>query len=302
MIEGLLVKQMAEDEYLSTVLARYGGEPAVFYQKAPMDEDRDWDGCSFPRLQFNLDFSADTERKTSGTLTVDIWASTVNDTEEESNLDRAIAQRLEELISGVFYTPKGGGTLCAVWENSVAYMRKAADLNREISPVETYGIAVTFDLIAFPQQDSFQPDPNSALQGFVKEAFPTVKVIGLEELPEIWKPCDSEPALYWRMAGAEVTREIFACTWYMGQFFGHISCETLEERNGWARAILEAVRGRQDLVLGDGSFLRLTKSKFQHDGNPLSQGQIALSGEFGVLASRYKGMSGDEILNHGYMG
>ncbi|MFI3253517.1 MAG: hypothetical protein R3Y63_04145 [Eubacteriales bacterium] len=301
MIEELLVRQMVEDGYLSSVLAQYGGEPAVFYQKAPMDEDVNWSGSSFPRLQFNLDFSFDPERKQAGTLTVDIWACTVNETEDGGNLDRAIAQRLEEIISGVFYTPKTGNTLCAVWENSVAYMRKAADLNSEISPVETYGIAVTFDLIAFPTQDSFQPDPISALQSFAKEVFPSWKVIGLEELPEIWKPRDSEPALYWRMAGAEMTREIFSCTWYLGQFFGHISCETVEARNRCARGILEVLRGRQDLLLEDGSFLRLTKSKFHHDGNPLSQGQIALWGEFGVLASRYVDLCEDEILNHGYL-
>ncbi|MFI3254455.1 MAG: hypothetical protein R3Y63_09000 [Eubacteriales bacterium] len=294
MIESLLLKQMTEDSLLSATLTKYGGEPSVFYQTAPPDEDSNWDEMCFPRLQFNLDFSYDPERNRAGVLTVDVFTCALNQSADGRNPDRILSERLEEIISGMFYTPKGGQTFSAVWQNSEAYVFK------DESEVETFGITVTFDLIAFPKQETFSPDPIVGLQSWAKENFPSVKVIGLEDLPELWRPSDEEPALYWRMTGAEATREMFACTWYMGEFYGHISCDSLEERNRWARAISEGISGGYSLKLDDGSFLRIEKNLFRHDGNPLSEGQIALSGEFGVLSQRYTGVSSDIPLNNGH--
>ncbi len=300
MIEELLQKQLGEDSLLGNALAQYGGEPAIFCQKAPTDDDPNWHGMSFPRLHYNLDFSFDSERKQAGTLTVDVWACSLNTSPDGRNLDRVLAEQIEKVISGVFYSPLGAMTLCAVWRDSVAFLGKATDTNRENSPVETFGVAVTFDLIAFPQQETFSPDPVMALSVWAKETFPQSKIIGLDEIPEIWRPSDLEPAIYWRMAGADTTREIFAATWYMGQFYGHISCHSQEMRNHLARAILEEIRSGYDLKLDNGSFLRIEKSQFRHDGNPLSEGQIALWGEFGVMSQRYRDTMGGNPLQHAH--
>lgn len=296
MIEELLHRQLCEDEVLSGVLARYGGEPGVFYQKAPMDLDPAWEGMSFPRVSYNLDFSYDAERKQAGTLSLDVWLCALNVSGDGRNLERVLAERLEQLISGVFYSPLGESSLCAVWRDTVAFVGQATAIRREASPVETYGLSLCFDLLAFPCQESMEPDPVSALNHWAKERFPQCRVLGLDDLPEVWRPSDWEPALYWRMAGADVLREMYACTWYLGQFCGHLSCGTVSERNRFARALLEALRGGVDLQMGDGSPLRVEKSLYRHDGNPLSEGQIALWGEFGVLSSRYTELSGGNLL------
>ncbi len=298
MIEELLQEQLGEDTLLGSALAQYGGEPAIFCQKAPTDDDPNWQGMSFPRIHYNLDFSFDPERKQAGTLTIDIWACSLNPSPDGRNLDRVLANHVEELVSAVFYTPKEGIPLCAIWRDSVAFLGKATDTNRENSPVETFGISVTFDLIAFPPQDSFSPDPILGLATWAKARFPLCKVIGFDEIPPIWRPSDLEPALYWRMAGADIRRELFACTWYLGEFFAHISCDSVETRNHFARAICEEIRGGFDLVLEDGSFLRMEKSLYRHDGNPLSQGQVALWGEFGVLAPRVPQTTQGKPLHH----
>lgn len=300
MIADLLYQQMVEDELLSASLAKYGGEAAIFFQKAPTDEDPNWEGSSFPRLHYNLDFSFDPERKQAGTLTVDVWVCSRNTPIEGKSPEKALGEQVESLISGMFYSPEEGTILCALWRDTVAFFGKATDTNQETSPVETFGLSITFDMIDFPQQETFSPDPVLALQAWAKKKYPQLKVIGADPLPSLWRPTEETPALYWRMSGADMTREIFACTWYMGQFYGHLSCVSQQERNRWARAISEEIRGSMDLILDDGSFLRLEKSQYRHDGNPLSEGQISLWGEFGVLSSRYHKTEQCHRLNHGY--
>lgn len=298
MLEELLLKQMLEDPVISASLAQYQGQAAIFYQKAPMDEDPNWEGMSFPRLHYNLDFSFDPERNQAGTLTIDVWACSLNPPIHGRSPETAIGKSLEQSISGMFYSPVGEIPLCAIWKESVAFLGKATDNNNETSPIETFGLSVTFDLLSFPPQETFSADPIAGLNAWIKKQYPQILLV--EELPERFRPTDQEPVVYWRMLGADMCRELFACTWYLGQFYGHISCGSVQERNRWARAISEEVRGIQDLVLDDGSFLRIEKSLFRHDGNPLSEGQVALWGEFGVLSNRYREQSQVPRLNHIY--
>lgn len=301
MIEALLQRQLSEDKDLGEMLASYGGESAVFYQKAPMDVDPMWDGLSFPRVHYNLDFTYDPERKVSGVLSVDLWACSLNHWGDGRSVDRVIAERLEELISGVFYSGEGACTYCAIWRDSVSFVGQATSLRREASPVETFGITVTFDLIAFPVQAYDAPDPVWGLNLWVKENFPEVMVLGLEEIPEIWHPTAGVPLLYWRMTGTEVQREVYSCVWYLGEFYGHLYCDTEEKRNALTRRIVEGVKGGYDLPLEDGSYLRVEKVSYGFDGNPLTEGQIALLGEFGQLSKRYVDGSGGAVLREAMM-
>lgn len=299
MIEELLHQQLSQDMVLRELLCLYQGKSAIFYQKAPSDEDTGWNDISFPRLGYNLDFSYDPQRKHAGTLTIDVWACALNSGLDQRSPDMVIAEHLENQISSVFYTPKGQQSICTIWRDSVAFLGKTSDLNRETSPVETFGITLTFDLIAFPQQETFTPDPIKGLSHWSKSAFPQAKIIGLDPLPSVWRPTDQTPAFYWRMEGAEVSRELFACTWYVGQFYGHISCQSIPERNRWARAIIEQLHTESNLILEDESFFRIEKSLYHHDGAPLSEGQLAVWGEFGVLSQRYRDTQ-SEPLNHGH--
>lgn len=297
-MEELLQRQMTQDVVLSSLLTQYSGQPAIFYQKAPMDEDRGWEELQYPRLHYNLDFSYDAERKQAGTLTVDVWACSLNETADGRSPDRVLSQQVEQLISGVFYRPQGGTPLCAIWRESLAFLGSSMATYLDSPTVETFGISVTFDLLAYPKQETFSPDPILGLNRWVKTGFPTVKLV--EELPEIFRPTDKEPVIYWRFGGADRVRESFACTWYLGQFHGHISCESLEERNRWARAILEGLHLGNDFVLEDGSFFRVENSMFRHDTAPLSEGQVTIGGEFGVLSQKYQDLTRGFPLNHGH--
>ena len=69
----LIQKQLKGDTQMAGMLAAYNGEPAIFYQKAPSDSRPGWQNPRYPRVDFNVDMRQDPERRTAGTLTVNIW-------------------------------------------------------------------------------------------------------------------------------------------------------------------------------------------------------------------------------------
>ncbi len=287
MLEELLYQHMVEHPALTSLLCSYQNAPAIFYQKSPRDEDLGWDGLCFPRLGYNLDFSFDPERKQGGTLSIDVWVCSLNLDSQGRNPEIIIGNQLISLISGTFYTPSDAIPIWVVWRDTAAFWGHASALNREASPVETFGLTLTFDLIALPKQESFAPDPVSALMHWSKQTFPESTILGLDPLPPIWRPSDDNPTLYWRSRKAEPIRELFACTWYLGELECHIACDTIPQRNEYGRAIAQALHSGTDFPLDDGSFMRVDRSIHRKDANPISEGQVTLWGEYGVLSKRY---------------
>ena len=73
-LEDLIYQRMTGCEVLASRLARYSGRPAVFPQRAPDDTADGWeDGLQCPRLGYAVDLRSNPERKTSGTLAVNIF-------------------------------------------------------------------------------------------------------------------------------------------------------------------------------------------------------------------------------------
>ena len=64
-LEDLIYQRLAAWEALAARLARYGGKPAVFHQRAPDDTADGWeDGRQCPRLGYAVDWRTNAERKT----------------------------------------------------------------------------------------------------------------------------------------------------------------------------------------------------------------------------------------------
>lgn len=106
MIEEILTNHLRADETLAARLARYGGAPAVFCQKAPDDVDPGWEqGRQFPRAVFLLDMAGDPQREREGTLAVDIFCLSPDAPEDLEPLVR-------ERLNGRFLLDRGGGALC----------------------------------------------------------------------------------------------------------------------------------------------------------------------------------------------
>ena len=293
-IRQLIQEQVSADAQIAGMLAAYNGAPAFFYQRAPSDSRPGWGSPQYPRVDFNLDTRHDPERKTEGTLTVNIWCSAECPAVGNLDPDRAIEQRLLELISGTFYTGGDQETICAEWERSDEFVYE------DTAQPEVYGLIVTFALMAFPEQVTTDPDPVQGLNAWTKRRFPQMTVIAYDGMPPIWKPTDKNPAVYWRFAGTSSTDlQSYAVTWYSGAFAAHVIAESVTERNRWVKAILERAQVDGEIILPDTSPMLIKGIAARNGSDPLREGQIELTGRYGVLAQHRK-ETAQIKLNHPY--
>lgn len=280
-VRRLIHRQVSRDPQIAGMLAAYSGEPAFFYSKAPSDSRPGWGKVRYPRVDFNLDTHQDAERKTAGTLTINIFVTTEIPQIGELDPDRAIEERLKELLSGTFYTDSREGTVCTEWDRTDAFVLETQ--TAETHP-EVYGLTMTFDVMAFPPQLTTDPDPIQGLNRWTKEHFGKMAAIGYEELPVIFRPSDEEPAIYWRFEGTATTsRQSYAVTWFTGTFCAHVIADSVMERNRWIKAIIEKAQVEQEVILPDTSPMFINRITVRHGADPLREGQLELTGQYGVL-------------------
>lgn len=288
-IRRLIHEQATSDTQMAGMLAAYHGSPAFFYQKAPSDSRPGWGNPRYPRVDFNVDMRSDHERKASGVLTVNIWCTTECPAVGELDPDRAIEARLLELLSGTFYTGTDRRTICAEWERSDEFVFEGGSNTQDNTTPEVYGLTMTFELMEFPEQISVTPDPVQGLNTWTKRHFPQMNVIAFDDLPPIWKPSDETPAIYWRFEGAASNnRQTYAVTWFTGTFSAHVIADSVPERNKWTKAIIEYAQIEGEVVLSDGSPLFINRLEVRHSADPLRDGQLGLTGQYGVLRQPQK--------------
>ncbi len=281
-IRRLVQEQLSADTQLGGMLAAYKGRPAVFYQKTPGDTRSGWENPRYPRLDYNVDMHHDPERKTAGTITFNIWCSTECPEIGNQDPDKAIETRLMELVSGTFYTGRNRATVCAEWERSDEFNFEDNKNNSTIP--EIYGLIVTFELMEFPEQINTSPDPVQGLNQWTKRNFPKMTAIAYDEMPPIWKPTDENPAIYWRFEGTESTnRQSFSVKWFTGTFAAHVLTESVTERNKWTKAIIEKAQADGEIILPDTSPMFINRITVRHNADPLREGQLSLTGQYGEL-------------------
>ena len=282
-IRRLVEGQVSADTQLGGMLAVFDGQPAFFYQKAPHDDTPGWGTPKYPRLDFNVDMRHDPERKTEGTMTFNIVCSRECPDIGGQDPDRAIEARLMELVSGTFYTGSDRANVCAEWERSDEFFI-GGNQGQDTLP-EIYGLTVTFELMEFPEQITTDPDPVQGLNEWTKRHFGKMTAIGYDEMPPIWKPTDENPAIYWRFEGtASTNRQSYAVTWFTGTFAAHVLAESVTERNKWTKAIIQRAQVDGEIILPDTSPMFINRITIRHNADPLREGQLGLTGQYGVLA------------------
>ena len=283
MLDGLLKDQVRSDPTIAGMLTSYNGKPAFFYQKSPPDTDREWSKPCYPRADYNIDMRYDPERKVSGVLSVNIWCSS-----ESNAMPEDIEKQLVELISGTFYTATDKVTVYASWNRSDAFVFESRTQNNTSIP-EVFGVSIQFDLTLFPDQITTAPDPLQGLNLWIKMFSAKMHVIAFDDIPAIWKPTDNQPAIYWRFADATSdNRQSYAVNWYNGTFAGHVFTSSVTERNKWIKAIVEEMQLKGEVVLADKSPMFINRIAFKPSADPLREGQIAITGNYGVLAQHRK--------------
>lgn len=281
----LIRELILNDPQIAGMLAPYGDAPAFFYAKAPSDSRPGWGARKYPRVDFGIDTRQDPERKTAGTMTINIFADTEAPLIGDLDPDRAIEARLKELLSGTFYTTYWDGTICTEWERSDEF---ELEKEKEETHPEVYGLSMSYDILAFPPQVTTDPDPVQGLNQWTKYHFGGMTVIGHDAIPAVFRPSDRKPAVYWRFDGAVTDRQSYAVTWYNGTFHAHVIADSVVERNRWIKAITEKMQLEGEVILPDKSPMFVNRIAVRNGADPLREGQIELTGRYGVLAQQRK--------------
>lgn len=275
MIEEVIYKYLSESNELGGMLARYRNSPAIFRDEAAKDTDTSWgDGPQYPRIVYTLNMQDDPQRKVSGTLTVDIMCY--------GNIQpETIEAVLRPMIDGHFFTD-GDTTIAAMWDSSPAFTEQAGKYI--IS-----GMSVNFDVVAFPMQETSNPDPIQALNRWMKEQLPEATVIGLDELPAVWTPPDPrKPAIYFKLdsLGPGTIGDTYSVTWHLATIKALVISTNRTVRNTVAKFIVDNLAAYDRVKLLDGSNLFLKRLVCNMTADPIKEGQVTITGEYGVLTKR----------------
>lgn len=274
MIEEILTNHLRADEALAARLARYGGAPAVFCQKAPDDTDPGWEqGRQFPRAVFLLDMAGDPQREREGTLAVDIFCLSPDAPEDLEPLMR-------ERLNGRFFLDKGA-VLSAAWRASNYFTEADAKVD---------GVTVLFDLVEYPLQSLPEPDPIRLLGRYLQESFPQAAVLGLTPLEgtEV-TPSPEKPVFYCQLTDlgpCQKAPSTFACDWYTAvQQVYIIAGNRQAELELASRAVRELARRRR-LFFPDKGPMLVEPPKVQASTSPQRRPYLTVEGHFGVLPEK----------------
>jgi len=262
-LEELLYQRLTGDAALASMLATYGGAPAVFELYAPPDTDTGWSGAQSPRIEYYVTRQEDPERRVAGQVSVSILHRS-----ESAAVVAEIEERVRALLDGATFRPDEG-TVTLQWSR--------------IDPFDQHpdyrGLEVVYDLIAWPSGLTYSPDPVEALRNWAAARWPELQVD-----PDTWSPSDATPALYWRMGSVAGIEPIQWGAWIDGVFHGHVLANSPSVRVEWIRRVVEGLALDKRVTLDDGSKLFVQRLSADSNADPLRTGQIRVVARFGILS------------------
>lgn len=276
-LEDLIYNRLANDTALVGKLAKYNSETAVFYQLAPADTADGWDGAQYPRIDYTIEMRADPERQSAGQAIINIWSCRTGIMPEEIEPD------VRSALCGIFIAPDGEPPYSLAWLRSDSF-DAANDAEKAKSIV---GITILFDVYAFPEQVTCDPDPVLAINFYAKDLEPGAKVIGHDPLPAFYEPGSESPAFYFRLVSLETSDETNTIAWMNGILAGHVFAPTAEARLRWLRYLVDALALDGEVIMLDTSPMTIRKLTADAGSDPLAQGQLRIQMRFGILRKAY---------------
>lgn len=269
-LEDVICGRMVSDRALSGLLAEYDGGPAVFYQTAPDDTAAGWKHrTQYPRISYHTDYISDPERKTAGTLILDIICT------ETGVMPEEIEPVIRRLLSGVFFTPDGAAPCSLSWARSDVF-----DITKSDGMI--IGITMTFDLYAFPSQITTDPDPVLALDRYIKALIPeAVMIAGKPPIDRIFEPSRKFPAFYCRAERLSISRQTNTVAWLDGTVVCHIFAGG--EETTWLRYLVNNLALDSEIIMLDTSPMFIQNLTADNTLSALSTGQLRLNVRYGLL-------------------
>lgn len=270
-LEDLIRGQLVGAAPIKSALARYGDEPAVFYQNAPDDTASGWNGKKqYPRIDYVVDYQRNPERKTSGTLTLNIWCA------EDGIPPEEIEPHVRQVLCGVFLKSDEAPPYSMAWARSDPF-----DAQRGDSDNLVIGTTVTFDVYAFPTQITSDPDPVLAANEYIRKLVDGAAIIGQSDLPQVFTPTAQAPAFYFRLETLQTQRETNTVAWMDVVLAGHIFAAGEETK--WLKAVVDALALDGEITMLDTSPMFITTLKADNTLDALTTGQLRIYARFGIL-------------------
>lgn len=257
-------------EQLTKLLARYADDTAIFQQIAPKDTDELWGKQHFPRIVYEIDKSGDVERKISGRLFVDVMCS-MNSLPPED-----IEKALRELIDGFFFVVDGM-TYAAKWESTDSFDTEANN--------KVFGLTVTFSLLAFPRQNTAEPDTVALMNGWSASFFPAATIINVSETASVFKPTDERPAIYWSFQGTSASPlpSIHFCTWIQANLNMHVIAPSEVVRNSMVTQAVHELARKTRVLFPDKSQYMIHRVLMTTAADPIRVGQLTVQGSYALV-------------------
>lgn len=272
-LEELIYGRLEDSEDLKKDLTKYNGSPAIFLQKAPDDTAQGWakDKAQYPRLDYLVDYVHDPERHSSGMITVNIYSS------EEEKHPEDLAPAVREALTDVILQTDDRPYAIA-WDRTELF-----ELKNSISPdTLVNGAMLTFLLIAFPSQETRNPDPVKGLQEFLHLWDPDSLVIGRDQIEDVYEPSDNRPAFYCRVMNYRTARETFALRWIDCQIAVHVIAPSPEGRAGWTRYLADSLDIPGEVTLLDGSPMLIDVIEIDNGAEYLTRGQLTIKAQYSI--------------------
>lgn len=192
-LEELIRAWFIKNEAIAGKMARYAGQPAIFLQSAPADKQKGWGQKSqYPRIVNTVLLRADAERKRQGVLTVDFYCDISSSIPEE--IEPVIRASLKDILM----QPDDGSPYCFAWQRTDPFELESRAID-ERGDKRIGGYRLQFDILEFPNQFMSFPDPVESLSLELKDAFPDMFVMGVDQIEEYRVATEDNPVLYCRM-------------------------------------------------------------------------------------------------------
>lgn len=271
MIEDLIYNSLIKVPVISSNMALYEDKPAVFYQQIPSDVDRNWkSNCIYPNISYNVDWRYNPERKTDGSMAIDVYCNN-----ESKSAPEDLANEIVSNLSELFLTDESG-TYCLLWDRSASFDVEGKE------PLVS-GITLLFDVLGFPKQESITPCPIWSVNQFIKQNYSACVMIGHDEVPESLKATSKNPIVYVRKVNTRNIQTTYAMALLGMDINISVVSDNINNTRSWVSSIINNLSIEMETLMQNESPFLIMDIKENTENDPLKTGQITISGQYGVM-------------------
>ena len=282
-LKQLIYKRLVHAKDIGGLLAKYAVHPAVFDTEAPDDKQDGWEGkTQYPRLNIVLDMQANEERSSVGSLTITIY------TERTSMVILEIESLVKTCFRDLLISPEDGGPYSFAWARTDPF---------SIEGTNVIGQDVTFDIMEYSAQETTDPDPIVALSRYIKKLYPDSIVLGVDPVGEFTE-ASVTPIFYSRLVTMDKAtgHNMNIVTWMDCRMAVHLLCPDKAMNLKMLAAVMQKISVDEKIILLDNSPMNISEVQIDKQADYLKQGQLYVTGRFGVLKYKEKPHAIESII------